>query len=264
MGKPSIFSSRYEIEKRKRKKRRIITIFSVLILVIAAIIFFNINTGTKTNNKNNEAASNKNNTQQNGSPKTVAAKKEKAPKKKAQSKKTASKNYTASMPSGKQISVVYETSNNVNKITGILNADADMDYNINPSGSSIVLYQKSTQDMVIVNSDGTSSNISVASYTSQGGQNFDKATQLKNNPSYVWEASPKFIDDNNIAYISQLPWFNKQNKYIWKMNIKDKSNINTNITGTDVQIGNITPSGLQITSDNVTEYLKPDGSVSNQ
>ena len=50
---------------------------------------------------------------------------------------------------------------------------------------------------------------------------FSKEEQLKKHPTYIWSITPKFIDEDNIAYVSELPWINeKAVQYIWKVNLK--------------------------------------------
>ncbi|SMC24723.1 hypothetical protein SAMN02745134_02281 [Clostridium acidisoli DSM 12555] len=263
MAKPSIFSSGYEKKMRKRKRMIFISVLIVIVALVIVIISLLGNLGIR--NKKNEQIKKIVNTETNSKTNTSSKKSKDKIKKSNEdaSKKIDKLNFVINMPSGKQIKVIYENAGTAKVIKSVENSDPDLDYNINPSGSAIVLFQKSTQDIIVANADGTSINITNASYTATTGTVFTKDSVLKANPSYVWCTSPKFIDDTNVAYISQLPWFNKSNKYIWKFNIQDKTSVNTNLTGENVQINAITPNGLEISVDNSVQYLKGDGSVTN-
>lgn len=261
MGKPSIFSSGYEKRMRKRRKRIFIIVTSSIIVAAIVVVVFMGSLGIA----NKKIVSSENNNKKNTSSKKTSDVKVKTKKTKKSNendvKAIVTSNFIINMPSGKQAKVIYDNTSTGKVIKSVDNSDPDLDYNINPSGSAVVLVQKSTQDIVLANADATSSNITNANYTSTTGTVFSKATVLKANPGYIWCTAPKFIDDTNIAYISQLPWLQKTNKYIWKYNTQNKTTVNTNITGQNVQINSITPKGLEIITDNSTQYLKGDGSV---
>ena len=257
MRKPSIFSSEYQKKMRRRKKKAIIALVTIIIVFVIVVIATNTNlSGIGKTLGNITKSSSTNTTKQPIKPKAVAKQEKTAKKKTTITKKVDTENFVVAMPSGKQVKVIYDSTKSSKIIKSVENSDTDLDYNINPSSSSVIVFQKSTQDVMLGNSDGTSQNITNVSYVSGSGQSFTKDVTLKNNPAYIWVQSPKFIDDSNIAYVTQLPWFNKNDKYIWKYNVNDKSNINTNITGSDVKINNITANGLEIVTDTKTQYLK--------
>ncbi|AJA48748.1 hypothetical protein CPAST_c26810 [Clostridium pasteurianum DSM 525 = ATCC 6013] len=263
MGKPSIFSNQYRSEMRKRRNRIILTIIAVIIVVVVGIIVIS-NNWTKNNSdvKNiSQGSSNKNqNTAVNKDASKIDEKQNSDKKQEEKSEKI----FTVNIADGKVLNIKYDDSSNVKKITNIQNQDSDIDFNINPSGTFAVAYEKSKQSLTLINANGTSSDITNTSYTSSNGKVFTKDSILAQKNNYIWQQLPKFIDDENIAYISQLPWLNKANKYIWKYNIKDKTNTNTNITGENIQINNIVNGkGLEVIVDNITGYLKGDGSLSN-
>lgn len=268
MGKPSIFSNQYRREMKRRRNRIIIIVVAIIVIAVLGIILI---TGSLSNykfteNSNEVKKVSEKNTEktQNISVKNEASKTNKQEDSNKQ-QNTPAKVFTVNMADGKTINITYDDTNSVRKITNIQNGDPDIDFNINPSGTFAVAYEKSKQNIMLINADGTSSDITNTSYTSSNGTAFSKDSILSQKSDYIWQQSPKFIDDDNIAYISQLPWFNKTSKYIWKYNIKDKTNINTNITGTNVKMNNmVNGKGLEIVVDNVTEYLKPDGSVVSQ
>lgn len=264
VAKPSIFSNRYRKEMKKRRNRRIITILSAIVLIAFVILLISASltdwTKKISNVKNGPRVDASNN--QNTISKNDAGKTNEEVNKNDNQQKPVDKVFTVNLADGKSLNITYDDTLNTRKITNLQNQDPDIDFNINPSSTAAIAYEKSTQTVLLVKADGTSSDVTNTSYTSSSGNVFNKDSILKDNQNYIWEQSPKFIDDDNIAYITQLPWFdNRTSKFIWKYNIKDNTNVNTNITGTNIQINNVSDKGLEIVTDNVVQYLKGDGSI---
>ena len=44
---------------------------------------------------------------------------------------------------------------------------------------------------------------------------FQRMELLKKHKTYIWSVSPKFIDEDNIAYVSELPWIKKRQYNIY-------------------------------------------------
>jgi hypothetical protein len=117
--------------------------------------------------------------------------------------------------------------------------------------------------MICMGSDGNKQDITNAKYVSTSGTTFDKNTILSTKSDYIWCSSPKFIDNDNIAYLSQLPWFNKTTKFVWVENLKTKVNTRIeNLSGEDVKFESLQSKGLPVVLDGVTKFLSPTGTVS--
>ncbi|MCR3759484.1 hypothetical protein [Clostridium felsineum] len=265
MAKPSIFSSDYEKQQRKRKQRRNISIF----LIICAVVFVIIWLGAKANLKNikfpkastSSSESNKTSNKKSGG---TVVKDSKKTSSKNNKDKTQDKALQVNLPDGKQISVVYGENNNDKVVKSVDLNGLNGEYTISPSNKNVVIYEKDTQNMFFIDSNASVQDITYKSYTSGGGTAFNKDAILSSTPGYIWIGSPKFVDDNTVVYISQLPWFdNRQNKYVWKFNIIDKSYVNTNVTGNDIKINGLTDKGIEIVVDGNTTYMKADGTTSN-
>ncbi|AAK80590.1 hypothetical protein BJV85_001247 [Clostridium acetobutylicum] len=263
MAKPSIFSSDYEKQQRKRKQRRNISIFLLICVIFLVLVYL----GFKTNLKNVKV------------PKLSASSNvsSKTPSKKSggtivkDSKKTSSKNSKAqdeslkvNLPDGKQVSLVCGENNNQRIVKSVDLSGLNGEYNISPSSKNVVIYEKDTQNMFFIDASGVVQDITYKAYTSGSGTTFNKDSILSSNPGYIWGVSPKFVDDNTIVYISQLPWFdNRQSKYVWKFSITDKSYTNSNLTGNDIKMNSLTDKGIEIVIDGNTTYMKADGTTSN-
>lgn len=275
MAKPSIFSNQYDKQVRKRKRRKKIIVFLVCCLGIYAVVkiylgvnfndfsFKNIAAKLEQEQKKKEADNNKVSKSVNKTAKSNSSAKTKSDSK----TKSASKDQVVNvkLADGKQVAVTYDASGNTKKIKTVNLNGVDGEYNISPSSQNLIIYEKTGQNMYYVDSSGNASDITYKTYTSTSGTTFSKDNIIQSNPSYVWCASPKFIDDNTVVYISGLPWFdNRTDKYIWRMTINDKSYANTNIHGNDVKINGVTADkGIEIVTDTTTQYMKADGTITN-
>lgn len=259
MAKPSIFNSDYH-KRLKNRKRNIIIV--VLLCIIAIILLALVSSG-----KGNFKKPNFNFTKifnfssvKKDTPEVI---------KKPATTKTNTTNikkeeaYPITLSNGKQIKVIYETKNNSKVFKSISPEDSTINYTISPSGKNIIIFDSKVQNMIYLDNAGNKHDITNAKYVSTSGTTFDKNTILSTKPDYIWCSFPKFIDENNIAYLSQLPWFNKTTKFVWVENIKTNTNTRIeNLSGDDVKFGNLQIKGLPVVTDGVTNFLSPTGSVS--
>lgn len=266
MGKPSIFSRDYQ--KRMKRRRKIIAVTCIVLFLSVSIIFIlgsgsiakwlgNINKWSENQKKNNPSI--KEQTKPNPAPAADNTKKPEEVK----------NGYDITLSSGQTIKAIYENNNGTKKFKYIEPVSSQTPYSINPSGNAMVIYDGSAQNIIFVDMDGKVTDITRKNYTAiSDGSVYPKDQVLKNNPGYIWCASPAFVSDQSIVYISQLPWFNNQNlKYLWIVNISDGSHrqvLNTDgsdLGGQNIKIGSITDNGLGVTVDDKNYYIKNDGSV---
>lgn len=274
--KPSIFSREYE--KRMRRRRNIIVTLIVIMLITAGTIFvggkLNINSTFASAykkgvaffgnihinmGKNKEQKSNK--TEQDRQTSNINNEQSKT-----QTKKDEEKYYEVNF-NGLKAKAVYED-NGGNKKFEFLTFDdgSKIEYNINPLGNGIVLIENSSQSIYYIDINGKLSNISYETYTSSDNTVFKRDEVLKNNPDYIWCAYPKFVDEKNIVYITQIPWFdNRATKYVWSINTDSKTHVMVRgIEGDNIKFGNIGEKGLEVTVDDKAmnlKYLSDEGVV---
>lgn len=261
MAKPSIFSSQYEKQLRRKKRIKSIGIFLAVCVAIVVVIRVYLQINFKGVNFKDmaskfQASTTKKNTSESKTQGVVT-------KRKTNTKKEASKAVNVQLTNGKQVIVTYGENKKIKSVN--LNG-LNGEYDISPSLQSVIIYEKDGQNIFYIDSNGTASDISYKSYSSTSGTVFSKDEIIKSNPNYVWCASPKFVDDNTIVYISQVPWFdNRTDKYIWRIGLSDKSYGNTNVHGNDVKINTVSADkGIQLVIDGNTQYMKADGTVLNQ
>lgn len=257
MAKPSIFSKDYEERMRARKKRiALVVLVSVTIVILATVYIRGIlkNFTGSTNNVKSNVVSNKNETKSSNTTKQEATNSNKSEKK---------EEYVVQLSDGSNVNAVYETKNNEKTFKSISPAESNVLYSISPSGKNIVLFDNKAQSIILVDIDGNKQDITNPKYVSTSGTEINKASQLAAQPDYTWCSSPKFISDDKIAYISQLPWIGKSTKYIWTENIKDKTHaLIQGIEGQDIKFDKITDRGLTVIIDGKTMYLTSSDSIS--
>ena len=269
MSKPSIFSKDYK--KRMKKRRRKILFVSIFIAILgAAIVFFVKNTNSiNINDIKNKITSIFNKKTVNNANKDI---------KKPDTTKNSNviiddvkdeKNYSIKLTDGTELKAIYEV-NGGNKVFKAVSTVVDSDsskfkYDINPDATKIVIFDINAQSILYINNEGVVNDITKKEYVADStGNRFLKETVLKNTPNYIWASTPRFIDNENIAYISQLPWFRDDNiKYIWIVNVNTPNNhiVYENIKGINISFDKLVDKGLTIKIEENTKYLKANGTL---
>lgn len=259
MVKPSIFSKDYEKKMRRRKKRIIFAAFVSIILIIFAVIYSKdvfrnfVKNANNTNNTKNNATPNKNETKSSNINKQES---------KAPAKQEKVEGYSIQLSDGTTVNAIYETKNNDKTFKYVSPAESNIQYSISPAGKNIVLFDSKVQSIILVDINGNKQDITNPQYVSSSGTVITKSSQLSAQPGYIWCSVPKFIDEDNIAYISQLPWIGKTTKYIWIENIKNKTHTWVQaVEGEDVKLDKLTDKGLTVIVDGKTMYLTSNGSI---
>ncbi|MCY6369670.1 hypothetical protein [Clostridium ganghwense] len=280
MGKPSIFSKDYD-EKMKKRKRiiKILTIFAILTVIGGVVlargnVAKEIKTGivkvvSKIRNININSvfdnSKDKDKTKSKTVPQESATKQQKAKiqKKKQEIKKNEIKKETQviKLSNGEEIKLVYTLSNNQKQYIDFF--PKTIQCSISPSKKSVVLIENNTQNMIFIDEKGNKKDITKGEYVSSKGTVFSKASILKSNPAYIWNSLPKLLDDDNIIYVSQLPWFNRGNdKFVWKYTISTNTHkyivgtTGDEVGGKEIQYGKLSKEGLEVIIDGNVNIVK--------
>lgn len=275
MGKPSIFSRDYNNRMKKRKQR--IAGFIIILMILVGIFLYSNNIKLFLGNKIAALKNikinilyknaNKNEIKPNDNKKAEIDTKTDPV---TSANKIEEKGIDVALSDGTKIKAVYENKDGSDKFKYVSPIDAPISFSVNPSGTSMVILENNTQDMFNVSIDGTVLKVNDTQYESSSEGIFYKEGILQSKTGYIWCSSPKFIDDNNVVYISQVPYFNRTTKYIWAFNIKDTNIKNRNnhtlcklsgedVGGNNVKFGNLTDKGLEVIIDNNTKYIKNNG-----
>ncbi|MGL4873608.1 MAG: hypothetical protein ACRC30_03035 [Clostridium sp.] len=229
MAKPSIFSKNYE-KKMKRRRLRIVMIVVVLIAVSLGLFYqfklkdmdFNQIINSLQAWVNNE---------------NVPDEKPKEEPKKPPVKDESTENTLPEQTSKDIIKEVKLLDNESIKVKMIdKNGDITIDSiegkgyysSISEDKKEMVILDEN-QNMFLLNATGDIKNITKEEYVSSKGSKYPKDFMIekekKRGIDYLWGVEPKFIDENTVAYISNLPYFgaSAKNKYVWIYSIKDNS-----------------------------------------
>lgn len=229
MGKPSIFSQEYN---RRMKMRRIKMGFFIFALIVGCAAFLsrgfmkgwlqsNIKTlsvkqmDVKSLLSHGEKKENEPQEQVNDKPTAEPVVK---PAEKTEEIVMEEKTYDIKLSEDRIIKIMYEERAEGKVLKGI--SSEGVYFNISPSGKKIVILDSKTQDMILADAEGNSSDITLKQYTSSRGEVYLKNQYLRNHPGYIWSESPQFLDDDKIAFISQVPYFGRDTKYVWTINLK--------------------------------------------
>lgn len=257
MPKPSIFSKHYDIKMKKRKKR---IIFIMLIVVVFLIIIlirgaFEFNSKDLNQSKSKEIVKNDIVIKDN----TINKVKDNLKEKKLEEKKLEEKNYIIKLYNGEEVKLSYNEVNG--KKTYIKVEPKQISYSISPSKTKVVILENKTQNIVLIDENGNKKDITRKKYVSSRGTVFAKDSILNSKKDYIWCSAPKFLNEDNIVYISQLPWFNKKNiKYLWKYTISSNNHSNNidgkEIYGDNIKYGKLSSEGLEVVIDGVNKSVK--------
>jgi hypothetical protein len=180
-----------------------------------------------------------------------------------QKKEQNKQGYDIQLSNGETVTAVYEVKNNDKVFKEVIPMEKKIVYNVSPSGKSMVIYDDKVQSIILLDISGNKQDMTNPQYTSTSGTVITKNDQLSADPKYIWCSSPKFINEDNIAYTSQLPWIGKTTKYIWIENLKEKTHTFVQgIEGEELKLDNLTDRGLTVNVDGRTVFLTADGSIS--
>lgn len=279
MRKPSIFSRDYEKEVKKRRMRIfLLAIVPLIGLTIFLITDFDVlmNKGISMKkginnillNKSKEDAKDIENKTSKEKKEELVEKNESAEKPKdskvESSEKLVADNeiFVVLLSDGQEISITYNLSAGEKNIESVSDTK-NISYDISPSKKALVIQSKINQDMIYVDESKVSKDITKKTHKSSKGKVFPKQDKLKENPNYIWSVRPKFIDEDRIVYVSELPWMNAAAaQYIWKVNLKD--NVHTQVKptkGKSITFKNITAKGLETIIDGNAFYVTSTGKV---
>lgn len=266
MAKPSMFSKDYDKKMKRRKRRKGFFIVLLILLVSIPIVVF-----TNKEFINMEKYISKNVNKQNSNDKEIIEekkdididdeKKEEVVNNKIENKvdigKARIEEEIIKISEKENLSIFVEYKDDKKKIKDI-KGNENIEYDIDKEEKSAILYNKSNQNITLIDIDLNLKDITRQEYVSTFKEVFSKESVVKNNKGYIWQKSPRFIDENNIVYLSELPWINEGNNlYVWIYNIKDNTHIriaDNRIIGKNIEFKESNKEVIKVKIDN-KEYL---------
>ena len=263
MGKPSIFSKDYQ-KKMKRRKKLIIIIPTLLIVVLIIGVCFK---SEATSNLKNKLISlfNKPKTEQLDKTKNNEnIKKNNEIENKKVVKKEEDKFYEIILPSGKVVKADYKEDNGAIKYEFVAPLENGTTFDISPSQNLLLINGGITQELNVYGSDGKPKSLTLKSYTTRDGRTFPRESILSSSEGYKWCENAKFLSEDKIVYLSNLPWFGKSDleTYVWMLDLKTGNHVALmNVKGKEIKFGKLDSKGLQINIDGINKYLTLQGEV---
>lgn len=279
MAKPSIFSSDYD-KSMRRRKRMIRSL--IIVVVIVSLIGIRAMVGNVNSKDGNgkifgflKTEDNANNGQQSSNSKKISTDNDEGEKNnlikenttndeavKEQEEKvieelSKQESLEIVLPSGEK-AIAFININDGVKTFHKVDLDDGL-YNINPSKDTVVILDTNTQSLILSDINGKLKDITKKSHTSTKGTNYTKENRLKKYPDLVWNDHPKFVNDDEIAYVSQLPYLSiKPNKFLWKYSISNDTHniVKGKYSGKKIEIGNLSEEGLEVIIDGNKKVIK--------
>ncbi|WP_294134591.1 hypothetical protein [uncultured Clostridium sp.] len=230
MAKPSIFSRDYEKIMRKRKKRRnIIVLLSVLILTVSIIII-------KYDMQKISATF-----------KNIAFSKE--------LRLSNFRTENINLPIDDYIVTLKVVGNNDNLEIVDIKCDKDLiSIDINKDR---VLIIDDNQKIYLINAKKEIIDLTLDEYATQSGERVSRSEMLNNNSNYLWHTNGKIVNDEKIAYVTNIPEFNGElQQCIAVVTVDDNThNINESLKGDSVKLYKSDENGLKVEIDGNIMYI---------
>jgi hypothetical protein len=257
MAKTSIFSSKYH-KRQKRKKFIRRTALLVLILAALFLLFRTPITNMVERVRQNIAEEEKQREEiLEQVPTPVETPAEEEPEEPAEPEPVY---VTVTLPGGEMFSdeIIEENGEKLfEELDGTISLEADL----SPSRKMLVVLEESTQDLYLVDTEGAVTDITYRTYKNTRGYTASKESILEQIPGFDWASQPKFLDEDTVVYMSQLPWFDERRfLYIVELNPLSHRNFQR-VGGTDVELLERTENGLKFRIKEVEEILTPDYKV---
>lgn len=260
MAKPSIFSRDYE-RRMKKRRRRILIIILITIVIGGGLIYkFKFEPMDFTEIRNKIQAWVDSGKQVEEEPEEVVEPEPEEELPKEPEKKYIDLNFSDTVI----IKAEYEEQDGKKYFVNVEPMEG-MTFNISPSKEKILVLDQ-TQSIKIFNINGEVKDVTKTVYISSAGTPYTKDSILATTPDYIWHSQVKFIDDNKIVFVSQLPFFGgaATNKYVWIKDVNDDTEKTLwDLKGVDVVVGDlVAEKGINITIDGNAYYVNADSVVS--
>lgn len=267
MRKPSIFSKDYEKQmKARRKKRIVIGLILILALVLiftkilaSEIDFYNLKVEIQTwiDSKDGTKDGTKDEIKEEPSKEEINLNNEEVTKETVLIKEF-------KISEENTLKVGYDNLNNKEVFTEVIENKNNL-YTTFNGNKDLILIIDENQDMKIFNINNQEKIITKTVYTSPSGENFNKDTILEYYNEYIWHSEAKFISNDKIAYISNMPYFGYDlNKYIWIYDIKqDDHKLLLSSVSRNIKFNELTDKGLEIILDGNVKYINSNGEIVN-
>lgn len=169
---------------------------------------------------------------------------------------------TVTLPGGEMFSIEVVEENG-EKLFKPLDGTLPMEADLSPSRKKLVALESTTQDLYLVDTEGAVTDITYRTYKNTRGYTASKESILERLPDFDWASQPKFLDEDTVVYMSQLPWFDER-RFLYIVELDPLSHRNfQRVGGEEVVLLERVENGLKFSIKGVEEVLTPDYKVVN-
>ena len=117
--------------------------------------------------------------------------------------------------------------------------------------------------MYLINNNKQVVNLTMNEYVSTNGEIYSKDEIINSNENYIWNNQARFINDDKIAYVTNIPYFEGDLKqYVSIVKIDDNIHkVQRILEGNLVSFDGIDEKGLKVEIDGNIMYITPDGQI---
>lgn len=249
MAKTSIFSSKYEKRRKRKRFLKNLAIGFVVVLIIALIVYKPLM--HKVEQVRQRIAEEEYMKANPTVIPTVPAAEEKPEVPVAMS-------YKAVLPSGNEAEVFYEITNGTFSFLPVDETEF-WSGDVSPSKKLAVVFDKASQEMVLLDEAGLQADITYRVYRNSKGYTESKESIMARIDGFVWSEEPRFLSDSKVVFMSMLPWFKAEDRYMYVYDIAEKTHKSfQSVKGREVTFGELTDKGLMVTMDGKVSYLTPE------
>lgn len=169
---------------------------------------------------------------------------------------------TMVLPTGKTLDLL-TTEENGEVVFAPLEPIETFEGDISPSKKLVTILDKETQELYLMDNQGIVTDITYKIYKNNKGYTEAKESIMTREPGFIWGTNPKFLDEDTVVYLSQLPWFDERRfLYIVELNPLSHRNMQS-VKGVAIILKSLNEKGLEYESDGKTFFLTPDYKIVN-
>ena len=158
-----------------------------------------------------------------------------------------------------KVNILYQNTDGIKYLDSQEQLSENYKFDVSPSKNKILIEEVNTQDVYLIDENLNSFRLDPEFfYSNSTNTRFYKADVLNRYNGYLWYKNANFLEDNTIVYISNLPWFGREDQYIWRTDISDTQNIRhfmTSVGGQNIDFGELTEEGIKVNINNEMKLL---------
>ncbi len=167
--------------------------------------------------------------------------------------------YEMQLDQDNKLRIFYENAYGIRYLDHQDELNGNYKFDISPSKNRILIEEISTQKVYLLNEDLNLFNLDPEFfYSNSARMSFYKDDILNRYEGYFWCKNARFLEDDTIVYVSNLPWFGSDMQYIWRIDIsntQDAKHFMTSVSGQNIDFEELTEEGIKVNINNEIKLL---------